>query len=292
MDRTSKPSVAASSGASSGSITNTIGMTLALIPAGEFTMGSPDDDTDAGSAERPEHGVRITRPFYLGIHEVKQAEYVAVMGHNPSFFAAGAGGEADLAGQSTDQSPVESVSWFDAVEFCNNLSKKEGLRPFYEVDGQTVRVPDWSRSGYRLPTEAEWEHACRANSQTPYSFGTSSTAPGESAWYGENSDGRTHPAGQKKPNAFGLFDMHGNVWEWGWDEYGDRYYDDSPVDDPRGPTGVTPPRRVIRGGGGVIVSEPWISTLRNARSASRIRCRPEARANYLGFRVARNQPSK
>ncbi len=261
----SKSPVAGASGPSAGSITNTLGMKFALIPAGAFMMGSPVNDGVPLDPERPQHRVRITRPFYLGVHEVTQAQYEAVMGNNPSYFSANAGGQAEVAGQLTDRHPVESVAWPDAVAFCNKLSEKEGLKPFYELDGETARVPDWSGSGYRLPTEAEWEYGCRANSTTTYSFGNDPTEAGAYAWSADNSGGRTHPVGEKRSNPFGLFDMHGNVWEWCWDEFGDRYFDESPVDDPRGPTGITPPRRVIRGGGGVVVNEAWISSLPNAR---------------------------
>ena len=193
-------------------------MKFALIPAGEFMMGSPDDDSAAGGSEKPQHRVRITRPFYLGVHEVTQAQYQEVMGNNPSFFSSTADGKAKVAGQSTDQNPVECVSWLDAAEFCNKLSEKEGLKPFYELEAGTARVLDWRGLGYRLPTEAEWEYACRANSKTQYTFGNNEGALGEHGWYGGNSGGQTHPVGQKRPNAFGLFDMHGNIREWCWDD--------------------------------------------------------------------------
>ena len=110
--------------------------------------------------EHPQHEVRITRPFYLGVTEVTQAQYEAVMGSNPSWFAATGGGKDKVAGQSTSQHPVENVSWLEAVKFCNKLSEMEGRKPFYEINEGTVRVPDWKASGYRLPTEAEWEYAC------------------------------------------------------------------------------------------------------------------------------------
>ena len=146
-------------------------MTLKLIPAGEFMMGSPDDDKDADADEKPQHKVRITQPFYLGVYEVTQAQYQAVMGNNPSCFSVNGGGKDKVAGQSTDQYPVEKVSWLDAVRFCNALSRKDGLNPFYEVNGEKVEIPDRNGPGYRLPTEAEWEYACRAGTTAKYSFG-------------------------------------------------------------------------------------------------------------------------
>ncbi len=120
---------------------------------------------------------------------------------------------------------MEQVSWLDAVKFSNRLSEREGMAPFYEVDGEKVSVPaDWNRPGYRLPTEAEWEYACRANTATRYSFGDDAASLGEFAWYNGNSGGTTHSVGEKRPNGFGLYDMHGNVWEWCWDGYGAGYY--------------------------------------------------------------------
>jgi formylglycine-generating enzyme required for sulfatase activity len=204
-------------------------------------MGSPGDDKDARDNEKPQHRVRITLSFYLGIHEVTQAQYEAVMGNNPSYFSANGGGKDHVAGQSTDRHPVEKVSWPDAVTFSNKLSQKEGLKPFYEIDGDKVRVTDSNRPGYRLPTEAEWEYACRANAPTVprYSFGGDAASLGEFAWFKDNSGGKTHPVGEKRSNGFGLFDMHGNAWEWCWDGYGENYYKDSPKDNPRGLDGAT-----------------------------------------------------
>ena len=171
-------------------ITNSIGMKLVLIPAGEFLMGSPESDSDAPDEEKPQHKVRISKPFYLGVTEVTQEQYERVMGENPSRF------------KGDPQRPVEKVSWEDAVAFCRKLSEKEGRT-------------------YRLPTEAEWEYACRAGSQTKWSFGDDDSALKEYAWYLDNADSTTHPVAQKKPNAWGLYDMHGNVWEWCQDWYGD-----------------------------------------------------------------------
>jgi len=268
-----------------GSISNSIGMTLKLIPAGEFFMGSPDSDMEAEKHEKPSHRVRISKPFYLGVREVTQAQYEAVMGNNPSWFSANGGGRDKVAGQSTDRYPVENVSWLDAVQLCNKLSDKERKKPFYEIDGKDIRVPDWNGQGYRLPTEAEWEYACRANASTPtrYSFGLYAAELGESGWFEGNSENRTHPVGQKKPNGFGLYDMHGNVWEWCWDWYGEGYYNQSAADDPTGPAEAS--HRVIRGGS-------WGSGPRIARSALRDWYVPGLRFNDLGFRLVLGQSGR
>ncbi len=194
---------------------------------------------------------------------------------------------------------MENVSWLDAVMFCNKLSEKEGRRPFYEIDGKDVRVPDWNGPGYRLPTEAEWEYACRANASTPsrYSFGDDAAELGEYGWFQGNSS-RPHPVGQKKPNGFGLYDMHGNVWEWCWDWYGEGYYKQSPEDDPTGPALSPAPGlcRVIRGG-----SSDFSASL--VRSASRNWGEPTAlykngpgspvyRDIHVGFRLALGQSGR
>jgi len=247
--------------------TRTAGITLKRIPAGTFQMGSPDGTGDEG--EHPQHEVRITRPFYLGITEVTQAQYEAVMGNNPSWFAATGRGKDKVAGQSTGQHPVENVSWLDAVKFCNKLSEMEGRKPFYEINGGTVQVPDWKASGYRLPTEAEWEYAC----------GGDPADLEEHAWFGGNSGKVTHPVGKKLTNRFGLHDILGNVVEWCWDAYDKDYYRQSPSDDPTGPAAAGAADRVIRGAG-------WGSFPRRCRSASRGRSTPGIRATHLGFRLA------
>jgi formylglycine-generating enzyme required for sulfatase activity len=259
-------------------ITNTIGMKLALIAPGTFLMGSTADDKEAYDNEKPQHEVRITRPFYLGVHEVTQAQYEAVMGQNPSWFSSNGEGKDQVADQSTDHHPVERVSWLDAVTFCNKLSAKEGLKPFYEIAGETVRVPDGKEPGYRLPTEAEWEYACRAGTRTRYSFGDDAAGLGESSWYKANSQSKTHPVGQKQANTLGLFDMHGNVWEWCGDVY--EYYRSPPPG--IAPLGVD---RVKRGGS--LYDEP-----RYLRAASRSRNAPDNRSSTLGFRAARGQSGR
>ena len=159
--------------------TNSIGMDLVLIDAGEFLMGSPEGE--GSSDERPQLRMRISQPFYLGKHEVTQRQYEAIMDDNPSHF------------RGADR-PVEKVTWHEAIEFCRKLSKKEGLE-------------------YCLPTEAQWEYACRAGSRAKWCFGDDESRLGNHAWYGENSGEQTHPVGQKEPNVWGLYDMHGSVWE-------------------------------------------------------------------------------
>ncbi len=224
-------------------LTNSIGMQMVLIPAGEFDMGDDSGDSD----ERPVHRVRITRPFYLGTTEVTQAQYEQVMGENPGYFTG------------DPRRPVEQASWDDAQEFCRRLSQKEGKE-------------------YRLPTEAEWEYACRAGTTTRFSFGDDEARLGDYAWYDDNSGNSTHPVGQKRPNPWGLYDMHGNVWEWCADRYAEDYYAESPPDDPVGPSsGLV---RVLRGGS-------WNYGPNYARSADRSRYTPVLRFANDGFRAAR-----
>jgi formylglycine-generating enzyme required for sulfatase activity len=253
------------------SFTNSIGMRLTLIPAGEFKMGSSEGE-EGDDDEKPQHRVRITRPFYLGVYEVTQEQYKAVMGKNPSWFSATGRGKSELAGESSDRNPVENVSWIEAVKFCNELSVREGLNKFYEIDGETVRVPDWWGPGYRLPTEAEWEYACRADSETRYSFGNDAARLREHGWFDGNSGGRTHPVGQLRANGFGLFDMHGNVWEWCWDGYDAGSFGQSPLldDDPQGPSQAA--SRVIRGAS-------WNGVPRGVRSADRLWRAPGGRGS-------------
>ena len=250
--------------------TNSIGMRLVRVPAGEFRMGSTAWDKDGQPDERPEHRVRINRPFYLGICEVTQQEYSRVMGANPS------------SEQLSPQQPVETVSWFDAVQFCNRLSEKEKVRPYYQIAGETVTIV--GGDGYRLPTEAEWEYACRAGSTTKWSCGDDLQQLDQYAWYNGNAGSHSHPVGEKLPNAFGLYDMHGHMWEWCWDRYGEDYYRQSPVDDPQGPSSGA--LRIERGGDG------WHSDPPHLRSAYRDHQIPSLRFRDLGFRIAQtsNEP--
>jgi len=246
--------------------TNSIGMRFVRIKPGEFLMGSSDRNNKATADYKPPHKVWISRAFVLGIHEVTQGQYQAVMGNNPS----------RLTG--SDDLPVEQVSWFDAVNFCNKLSEREGRKPYYRVEGRTVTTV--GGRGYRLPTEAEWEYACRAGASTRYPFGDDSLELGKYAWSASNSDSTSHPVGQKRPNAWGLYDMLGNLYEWCADGYDETYYASSPDADPPGPSVAS--SRVIRGGG------TFVSAF-DCRPASRERFAPVDGVNWIGFRVAATQ---
>jgi len=229
-----------------------IGMEFKLIPAGTFTMG----DASGLNNETP-HEVTLTKPFKMGVHEVTQDQYEQVMGVNPSEYKG-----AD--------NPVETVSWEDAVEFCRKLSELPAEKEAGNV--------------YRLPTEAEWEYACRARTTTKFSFGDDESDSDDYGWYSENSDQKTHPVGSKLPNAWGLYDMHGNVWEWcqDWEED----YPSGSVTDPSGATsGSYRSYRVFRGGS-------WSSTAGDCRSAYRSSFEPSLRHGIIGFRVSLSPSGK
>jgi formylglycine-generating enzyme required for sulfatase activity len=272
------------------------GMRLVLIEAGEFQMGSPAAE-DERRADEARHPVRITRPFLLGTHEVTQAVYLQLMEANPSWFSGEGGGKAKVADQDTTAFPVEGVSWYDAVEFCNRLSARDGLEPYYRLadakrDGNTIvaaAITVAGGIGYRLPTEAEWEYACRAGSGARFSFGDKCSGAElnvnfrHTTGYGGPSRvpglGRTNKIGSYAANRWGLFDMHGNVAEWCADWYDKEYYAASPRDNPPGPErGV---HRVLRGGS-------WLVAEANCRSAARMLHLPGDRHYYTGFRIARN----
>ncbi|HPO07686.1 MAG TPA: formylglycine-generating enzyme family protein [bacterium] len=215
------------------------GIAMIQIPAGEFYMGDPEMRDDEGPTRR------ITiHEFYMDKFEVSQRSYEELMGNNPSKWK-----EPDR--------PVERLSWAAAAQYCNVRSLREGFRPCYTLDPPSC---DFTANGYRLPTEAEWEYACRAGCAEEFSFGADPQNLSAFAWFKDNANVTTHPVGQKAPNPWGLFDMHGNVWEWCNDYYVQRYLPmDSPID-PEGPTEGE--NRILRGGG-------WNSPAEDCRSASR-----------------------
>ncbi len=234
--------------------TNAIGMKFVLIQPGPFMMGSGisaqkvtakyGGKVEYYEHEHPQHKVKISKPFYMQVTEVTQGQWKSVIGDNPSKYE-----------DCGDDCPVENVSWEDVQRFIGALNQKEGTNK------------------YRLPTEAEWEYACRARSTTAFSFGDEVTKLGEYAWYGDNSEDRTHPVGQKKPNAWGLYDMHGNVWEWCQDWYGE--YTISDVSEPKGPPSGE--YRVLRGGS---LDLEW-----SMRCAGRYGLGPSGWNWSIGFRV-------
>ena len=232
---------------------------MVVIPKGEFTMGALENDEDADDDERPRHKVTLTRDFLMGKYVVTQALWESVMGSNPSEF------------QGANR-PVEKVSWFDVVAFCNKLSKREGLEPAYTINGKNVKC-NWSAKGYRLPTEAEWEYSARSGQRFKYA---GSNNVDEVAWYYDNSRRKTHPVGLKKPNGFGLYDMSGNVGEWVWDRFG--AYSSGSQTDSTGPDSGR--YRVYRGGG-------WDGFAGFTRVSYRNSNDRAIRRNNLGFRLVR-----
>ena len=277
---------------------NSIGLKLVLIPPGEFLMGSTPAQVEQALAtatalkmsgpdkryipdESPQHRVVITRPFRLSSTEITVGQFRRFLEsslykteterlgggnthrrpapkvapteyiYDPALSYASPGYPV------TDDSPATQITWNDAVAFCDWLGREE-------------------RAKYRLPTEAEWEYACRAGTTTEFSFGDDMNQLGEYAWYGKNSNGRSGPVGTKRPNPFGLFDMHGNTREWCADWYGKAWYKQSPIEDPAGPTTGT--GRVLRGG-------KWLNKETYLRSAYRFDFWPSYRSQYFGFRV-------
>jgi len=254
-----------------------VSSSMVLVNGGTFQMGS----TTGSSYEQPVHSVTLAS-FQIGKYEVTQTEWVATMGSNPSYFT------GDL------NRPVEQISWYDIMVYCNKRSIAESLTPCYTINGSTnptvwgtvptsnynatwdAAICNWTANGYRLPTEAEWEFAARGgNSSQGYTYSGSNTI-GDVAWYSTNSSSTTHPVGTKLPNELGIYDMSGNVWEWNWDWYGS--YSASAQTDPHGAT--TGSYRVIRGGsynyGG------------GCRVADRDGYDPFSWDYFIGFRLARS----
>jgi formylglycine-generating enzyme required for sulfatase activity len=251
-------------------VANFLDMKFVLIPAGTFVMGSPPDEAGRGADEGPQHEVTIARPFYLAIYPVTQAQYQRILRTNPSHFCRSGRGKEAVKDLDPQTLPVERVTWGNAVVFCRKLSE----------------WPEEQRQGrkYRLPTEAEWEYACRGDSLQPFHLGLSLSSTlanfdGNYPYSGAPRGPflkRTSPVGSYPPNALGLYDLHGNVWEWCLDWYGEQYYQESPAEDPSGP--ATGDRRVVRGG-------CWSSPGGNCRTAYRGKLEPGDHLYRVGFRV-------
>jgi len=230
-------------------MTNSIGIEFVLVPAGSFQMGCDKNFDRCDDNALPRHNVKISKPFYLGKYEVTQEQWVSVMGNNPS-------------GVKGRLHPVEEVSWNDVQKFIGKLNTKEGTNK------------------YRLPTEAEWEYAARAGSNGKWCFGDDESQLSQYAWYDKECKGNINPVGKLQPNRWGLYDMHGNVWEWVNDRFGENYYSDSPSTDPQGPS--SGPERVNRGGSYCYPAD-W------SRSAYRyLGWSPSDHFGGLGFRLAKD----
>ena len=285
-----------SSGILEVSYTTTIPEGMVWIEAGKFMMGSPETEVDRLDREGPQREVTITSGFCMSENLVTQAEYEAVMGTNPSYFTA-----SELpAGANAGKHPVETVSWYDAVEYCNALSIIEGLTPAYTIDkvnqdpnntntGDTLKwtvTLNSNATGYRLPTEAQWEYACRAGTTSAFNWGTNTINDTQANFYSSYVDnynliagtylGRTTEVGSYAPNDWGLYDMHGNLWEWCWDWYDGEFYSTGTSVDPAG--AVSGSNRVRRGG-------YWSDLGQYLRSACRGSYRPSRLGDSVGFRV-------
>jgi len=244
---------------------------MVYIKGGTFTMGSPRDETGR-ELDEVQHQVTVSS-FLIGKYEVTQSEYQKIMKQNQSNFKG-------------ENLPIETISWYNAILFCNKLSQKQGLSPAYELDGSNVK---WFRgaNGYRLPTEAEWEYACRAGTSTPFNTGiniTTDEANYDGTYpYGDNAQGKlvnkTMPVGSFPANDWGIHDMHGNVYEWCWDWYGNYIRDEK--EDPTGPT--TGSYRIVRGGS-------WVNGAETIRSSDRGIYISRDGNERIGIRLARNAP--
>ena len=243
-------------------IKTSAGKEMVQIPGGWFEMGSKKN------SESPVHKVWVDS-FFMDRHEVTQEEYEKLIQGNPSHFRG-------------VKNPVEQISWSNAVLYCNARSRKEALKPCYNEETGKC---DFSANGYRLPTEAEWEYACRAGAKTDYFFGRDESQLKNYAWFADNSTNKTQPVGQKKPNQWELYDMYGNVAEWCNDIYSDSYYKETPEKNPQGP--AKGKKYILRGGS-------WSSSAESCRSSYRIGEDPGFQdacftRDDIGFRCVRNQ---
>ena len=259
------------------------GIDLVQICAGTFQMGCTPEQSDCAPDESPTHQVTLTRDFWLGRTEITQAEWQSMMGNTPSFHST-----------CGDDCPVEMVTWYEALAFTNSLSEAEGLDECYTLDdcvsetGQGMHCGSvtinsssglpYDCVGYRLPSEAEWEYAARADSTLIYA---GSDTIDDVGWYLDNSGSTTHPVGLKAPNNFDLVDMSGNVWEWMGDGYDPTYYNEAPTTDPLGP--LTGDYRSYRSGA-------WYAPADFTRVARRNHDHPENRGHGLGLRIAMTHP--
>jgi formylglycine-generating enzyme required for sulfatase activity len=251
-------------------------------PGGGTTLAMQMVNISAGTLTKPNNNywtasfdtVTISA-FKIGKYEVTQEQYHAVTGNNPSNFSS-----SPASGEVQGKRPVESVTWYDAVEFCNKLSEMEGLASVYTITGRTPATgypitiatvtADFSKNGYRLPTEAQWQYAAQGGGSTTV------TVTDATGWYSDNSDSMTHEVGKKSANAYGLHDMLGNVWEWCWDWYQSTY-----------PSGASDPTGAVSGDGRVIRGGSWSISAVGAASAGRGGSYPVVRNSNGGFRLAR-----
>jgi formylglycine-generating enzyme required for sulfatase activity len=234
---------------------------MVFVKGGKFQMGTNELATE----EEPVHSVTLDS-FYMGKFEVTQEEWEAVMDNNPSIYKG-------------DNLPVDNVDWYNAVEYCNKRSEKEGLTPCYKGSGDDITC-DFNANGYRLPTEAEWEYACRGGLESHNYMYSGSNNPDEVAWHEMNSEDKTQPVGKKKPNEIGIYDMSGNIWEWCWDWYDKEYYKNSPANNPKG--AASGKQRSYRGGGGPGGRIMWL------RSTERYSLEPTYKSFDMGLRIVKN----